>query len=158
MLDKQGYTLIVCNAFWFCMATVVKWKHVLCLYIHVCLPCYSMDEWLIIQEYSLTGGIRLSVRGTIHKSKVWCHCTFFLNKIQYRALWPVPIAVAAYKEIRNTVPQDSGMLKQKVKCTLVQALRLCTGRTVHSGSRGIALLYKHWGSVQAVRPIGGVEV
>ena len=28
----------------------------------------------------------------------------------------------------------------KVKCTLVQALRLCTGRTAHRGSRGIALL------------------
>ena len=31
-------------------------------------------------------------------------------------------------------------LKVKVKCTLVQALRLCTGRTAHRGSRGIALL------------------
>jgi hypothetical protein len=31
----------------------------------------------------------------------------------------------------------------KVKCTLVQALRLCTGRTAHRGSRGIALLYRH---------------
>ena len=30
--------------------------------------------------------------------------------------------------------------KVKVKVTLVQALRLCTGRTVHRGSRGIALL------------------
>jgi hypothetical protein len=29
--------------------------------------------------------------------------------------------------------------KVKVKCTLVQALRLCTGRTAHRGSRGIAL-------------------
>ena len=28
---------------------------------------------------------------------------------------------------------------KKVKRTLVQALRLCTGRTVHRGSRGIAL-------------------
>jgi hypothetical protein len=27
-----------------------------------------------------------------------------------------------------------------LKCTLVQALRLCTGRTAHRGSRGIALL------------------
>jgi hypothetical protein len=33
--------------------------------------------------------------------------------------------------------------KVKVKVTLVQALRLCTGRTAHSGSRGIALLYRH---------------
>jgi hypothetical protein len=30
-------------------------------------------------------------------------------------------------------------VKVKVKCTLVQALRLCTGRTTHRGSRGLAL-------------------
>jgi len=30
---------------------------------------------------------------------------------------------------------------KKVKCTLVQALKLCTGRTAHRGSRGIALLF-----------------
>ena len=30
---------------------------------------------------------------------------------------------------------------KKVKCTVVQALRLCAGRTVHRGSRGIALLF-----------------
>jgi hypothetical protein len=35
------------------------------------------------------------------------------------------------------------IMKGKVKCTLVQALRLCTGHTAHRGSRGIALLYKH---------------
>ena len=31
--------------------------------------------------------------------------------------------------------------KLYVKCTLVQALRLCTGRTAHSGSRGITLIF-----------------
>jgi hypothetical protein len=30
---------------------------------------------------------------------------------------------------------------KKVKVTLVQALRLCTGRTAHKGIRGIALLF-----------------
>jgi len=30
-------------------------------------------------------------------------------------------------------------VKVKVKVTLVQALRLCTGRTAHRGSRGVAL-------------------
>jgi hypothetical protein len=35
------------------------------------------------------------------------------------------------------------MLPCKVKFTLVQALRLCTGRTAHRGSRGIDLLYRH---------------
>ena len=32
-------------------------------------------------------------------------------------------------------------IKIKVKCILVQALRLCTGRTAHRGSRVIALLF-----------------
>ena len=32
-------------------------------------------------------------------------------------------------------------LTVKVKCTLMQALRICTGRTAHRGSRGIALLF-----------------
>ena len=31
-------------------------------------------------------------------------------------------------------------VKVKVKVTLIQALRLCTGRTAYRGSRGIALL------------------
>ena len=30
-------------------------------------------------------------------------------------------------------------VKVKVKCALVQALRLCTGRTAHRGSKGIAV-------------------
>ena len=34
----------------------------------------------------------------------------------------------------------------KVQCTLAQALRLCTGRTAHRGSRGIALLFLDHGT------------
>jgi len=34
----------------------------------------------------------------------------------------------------------------KVKCTLVQALKLCTGRTAHRGSRGISLLFHDRGT------------
>ena len=33
--------------------------------------------------------------------------------------------------------------KLKLKCTLLQALRLSTGRTANSGSRGIPLLYRN---------------
>ena len=36
--------------------------------------------------------------------------------------------------------------KVKVKCTLVQALRLCTGRTAHRGSKGISLLFLDHGT------------
>jgi hypothetical protein len=34
----------------------------------------------------------------------------------------------------------------KVKCTLLQALRLCTGRTAHRGSRGISLPFHDHGT------------
>ena len=37
---------------------------------------------------------------------------------------------------------------QVKKCTLVQALRLCTGRTAHRGSRGIALLFLDHGTIR----------
>ena len=37
--------------------------------------------------------------------------------------------------------EPNNLVKVKVKCTLVQALRLCTGRTAHRESRGIALLF-----------------
>jgi len=46
----------------------------------------------------------------------------------------------------------------KVKCTLVQALRLCTGRMAHRGSRGIALPFldhgtrRGWGVSLTPRP------
>ena len=49
--------------------------------------------------------------------------------------------------------------KVKVKCTLVHALRLCTGRTAHRGSRGIALLFldhdtiRGWGVSVTPRPL-----
>ena len=48
---------------------------------------------------------------------------------------------------------------EKVKCTLVQALRLCTGRTAHRGSRDIALLFhdhgtrRGWGVSVTPRPL-----
>ena len=45
-----------------------------------------------------------------------------------------------------TIFWDVMPYKGKVKCNLVQALRLCTGRTAHKGSRGIALLFLYHGT------------
>ena len=45
----------------------------------------------------------------------------------------------------NRMPR-SFMVWVKVKCTLVQALRLCTGRTAHRESRGIALPFHYHGT------------
>jgi len=43
--------------------------------------------------------------------------------------------------VNDKIKQLKGNFMAKVKCTLVQALRLCIGRMVHKGSRGIALLF-----------------
>jgi len=43
--------------------------------------------------------------------------------------------------LQHTIYNNNNV--RKVRCTLVQALRLCTDRTVHRGSRGIAVLYRH---------------
>jgi len=43
-----------------------------------------------------------------------------------------------YETLWHSVSQGKG----KVKVTLVQALRLCTDRTAHRGSRDIALLFR----------------
>ena len=39
----------------------------------------------------------------------------------------------------KTLKREMSSYTLKVKVTLVQALKLCTGRTAHRGSRGIAL-------------------
>jgi len=38
------------------------------------------------------------------------------------------------------------MVKVKVKCTFIQALRLCTGRTANKESRGTAVLFLDYGT------------
>jgi len=49
--------------------------------------------------------------------------------------------------------------KVKVKCTVLQALRLCTDRTGHRGNRGIALLFldhsirRGWGVSVTTQPL-----
>ena len=56
-----------------------------------------------------------------------------------------PAGSVGSRDLRNVVqsPMRQSMSqlrrRKKVKYTLVQALRLCTGRTAHRGSRGVAL-------------------
>jgi hypothetical protein len=50
--------------------------------------------------------------------------------------------------------ENQRVYKIPTLCTLVQALRLCTGSTAHRGSRGIALLFLD----HSTRREGGVSV
>ena len=54
---------------------------------------------------------------------------FFTNTEEFSFCYRNIQQASAYSKLRYT--------KVKLKCTVVQALRLCTGCTVHRGSRGI---------------------
>ena len=55
-------------------------------------------------------------------------------------LFALPIIL--YRMAKNSINR----LKVKVKVTLVQALRFCTGRTAYRGGRGIALPFLDHGT------------
>ena len=58
----------------------------------------------------------------------------------------LPLLVHKEKRMSCYVSKISMMSKEKVTCTIIEALRLCTGRTAHKGSRGIALLFLDHGT------------
>jgi len=72
------------------------------------------------------------------------------NSGLYFAILPTTVHMGLWKRVRRNQAnlQVFALLKvsKKVKCTFVQALRLCTGRTAHKGSRGIALLFVDHGA------------
>ena len=69
--------------------------------------------------------------------------------------WKIRVKFALYL---HTIT-FTNYVKVKVKCTLVQALRLCTGRTAYRGTRGIALPFhdhgtrRGWGVSVTSRPL-----
>jgi len=71
------------------------------------------------------------------------HCVSCTWKIHTRSLI-VLVLVFMFCSLKNECINLG--VKVKVKCTLVQALRLCTGRTGHRGSRGIALVFQDHGT------------
>jgi len=73
--------------------------------------------------------------------------------ILFAFLSSLVLTVGSFRSILPTIK------KIKIKCTLVKALRLCTGRTAHRGNRGIALLFldhgtrRGWGVSATPRPL-----
>jgi len=75
----------------------------------------------------------------------WVISVYFNIRNTLPKFCPFPLGHSVYisllaKEIYRTIDKD------KVKCRLVQALRLCTGHMAHRGSRGIALLFYDHGT------------
>jgi len=87
---------------------------------------------------------------------LWKILDAFFSAIAVIAAVVTGKSTALYSMTQKT---QSHTLMVKVKCTLVQALRLCTGRTAHRGSRGIALPFlnhgtrRGWGVSVMPRPL-----
>ena len=69
----------------------------------------------------------------------------------YLFKFPIDISIqlhySKYVKKKNVSTRSVGWsVISKVKCTPVQALRLCTARTAHRGSRDIALLFLDHGT------------
>jgi hypothetical protein len=62
------------------------------------------------------------------------------NPVARMLIWRWKLHAFLKNNIQFLIQKDLSLVK-KVMCTLVQALRLFTGRTAHTGSRGIALLF-----------------
>ena len=65
----------------------------------------------------------------------------FRTRLKMRLRYAVGIEDAYQQDVTVPVYLGTVRIKSKVKCILVQALRLCTGRTACRGSRGIALSF-----------------
>jgi len=67
------------------------------------------------------------------------------------------------RDVSGTEPARLSIFMVKVKCTLLQAPWLCTGRAAHGGSRGIALPFldhgtrRGWGVSVTPRPLFTLE-
>jgi len=64
----------------------------------------------------------------------------YVTVIHQRSLQKNKSEILRFQWLPSTEEIKSPILLQKVNCTVVQALRLCTGRTARRRSRGIALL------------------
>ena len=70
-----------------------------------------------------------------------------LVKFHVREFHKNSLIYSNFRQLRTKITHISSESSSKrVKCTLVQALRLWTGRTAHRGSRGIALRFLDHGT------------
>jgi hypothetical protein len=112
---------------------------VYCFFLHVTVPSFSLrlpsSHLHLLPRLPIT-----SVLPSIFPS-ITCFRRQFVHK-----MWPIQLAFLLFIVHRIFLSSLTLSKVSKVKCTLVQALRLCTGRTAHRGSRGIALPFHDRGT------------
>jgi hypothetical protein len=97
----------------------------------------------------------------LRTSHQWLRKLLHLSETRFCGMCLAIILVYKFTDCSRLVLEVPtwNIIGEKVKCTLVQALRLCTGRTAQMGSRGIALLFhdhgtrRGWGVSVTPRPL-----
>ena len=87
--------------------------------------------------------------------------TFFTmySNVGYILYVCVCVYIYIYIYLYKNIFATQGIVRKKVKCTPVQAMKLCTDRTAHRGSRGIAVHFhdhgtrRGWGVSVTPRPL-----
>jgi hypothetical protein len=102
--------------------------------------------------------LHIFIQNSCHKRTV-CFDYLFQQRLQYYFCC-CENRITIVKKVKCTLVQALRLCTGRtLKCTDVQALRLCTGRTAHRGSRGIALPFhdhgtrRGWGVSVTPRPI-----
>jgi len=76
------------------------------------------------------------------KFPVKAHSPTQLGLLKKKLVFTIKLNVSTLRGSSSDYSHNN-VVKDKVKRALVQALRVCTGRTANRGSRGIAILYRH---------------
>jgi hypothetical protein len=76
---------------------------------------------------------------------VWMKVCTFYDGTNSKSMYFTWLKFCCVQIGRFSIAFQTNCGKSKIKVTLVQALRLCTGHTTHRGSRGIALLFHDHG-------------
>ena len=107
----------------------------------VLLQPYQPSSWRYIRTSCRAGKDKIL---TSSLGEVWCGSSRFGCLTPWGN--PAPCWIGERERDRERAPSSFCWKKSKVKCTLVQALRLCTGRTARRGSTGIALPFLDYGT------------
>ena len=83
---------------------------------------------------------------TVHRCTVWSPLTGCQVTSRSRDRFSRYLKMAGYYPDSSRRLSIVDLEYSKEKCNFVQALRSCTGRTTHRGSRGIALLFLDHGT------------
>jgi len=106
-----------------------RWNNKFCYKVAFC-------GLFLLNHTTMHGSVNIK---WIINSVTCASCWNYIPEYWYTYLW-YQLRCILTQALCNT-KTHAWNISKKVKCTLVQALRLCTGRTAHRGSRGIALLF-----------------